>query len=145
MKQKPAEWLELAEDDQFPVAEARTLVDRWQRQIQQIEFGTRRASCDWNYTLPEQRLEAIEILLPDAQAMRTWGRLLALKARVEMAEGKVEDAVKTLETGLAFGRHVGEGPFLINRLVGIAICNLMLEQAERLRLSAAERPTSTGR
>ena len=28
-----------------------------------------------------------------------------------------------LETGLAFARHVAEGPFLINGLIGIAMSN----------------------
>ena len=72
------------------------------------------------------------ILLPDTQSMRAWVRLIALKARVEVAEGKLDQALGTIETGLAFGRHVSEGPFLINSLVGIAICNSMLDRLEEL-------------
>ena len=60
------------------------------------------------------------------------GALIALKARVEVAEGKLDQALGTIETGLAFGRHVSEGPFLINSLVGIAICNSMLDRLEEL-------------
>jgi hypothetical protein len=64
--------------------------------------------------------------------MRQWGRLLALKARVEIAEKKYDEAAHTIETGLAFARHVAEGPFLINGLVGIAIANQMLGEAVEL-------------
>jgi hypothetical protein len=74
----------------------------------------------------------INIQLPDAQEMRTWARLIALKARVEMAEGDLDEAVHTLGTGIAFGRHVGNGPFLINNLVGMAICHMMIVQLEEI-------------
>ena len=69
-------WLEMP-FDQFPVAEARKFVDRWGDRLQQMEFGARRQTCNWNYTLPEQKERAIEILLPDAQELRSWARLLA--------------------------------------------------------------------
>ena len=64
--------------------------------------------------------------------MRQWGRILALKARVEIVEGKYDNAIRTVETGLAFGRHVAEGPFLINGLIGVAITNLVLAPLEDL-------------
>ena len=118
--------------DQFPVAEARKLVDRWGSRLEQMEFGARRQTCNWNYTLPEQRERAIEILLPDVQELRNWARLLALKARVEIAEHKYDDAIRTIETGLAFSRHLAEGPFLINQLVGIASAHMMLDRVEEL-------------
>jgi hypothetical protein len=124
-------WLEIPLKE-LPVVEARKFVTGWEGKLRQIRFGAWRAHCDWNYTLPEQRLDSIGILLPDAQEMRRWALLLALKARVEIAEGKLEEAIETIETGLAFGRHVGSGPFLVNRLVGIAICQMMLDRAEEL-------------
>ena len=123
--EKSSKWQGLPLKD-FPVAEARAFVNLWSGKLKQIEFGTRRKTCDWNYTLPEERLNAIGILLPDAQSMRQWSRVLALKARVEIAEGKYDEAVRTIETGMAFARHVAEGPFLINGLIGIACSNHML-------------------
>jgi hypothetical protein len=119
--------------DQFPTEEARKFVDLWKAQLEQIEFGTRRRACDWNYTLYEQRLDRVNVTLPDIQAMRRqWARLLAIKMRVQIAEGKYHEAIHTLETGLAFARHVADGPFLINALVGISIAQVMLEQYEEL-------------
>jgi hypothetical protein len=64
--------------------------------------------------------------------MRQWGRLLALKARVEIAGGRHDDAVRTIETGVAFGRHVAGGPFVVNGLVGIAIARGMLDRVDEL-------------
>jgi hypothetical protein len=126
-----ARWLE-APMDEFPVEEARQFVDRWGTRLRQVYFAARRADCDWAYTLPEEREEVINILLPDAQGLRNWARLVALKARAEIAEGKTGEAIETIQTGLAFARHVARGPFLINRLVGLAIANSMLDRVEEL-------------
>ena len=104
---KSSQWQGLPLKD-LPVAEVRDFVGLWSGKLKQIEFGTRRKTCDWNYTLPEQRLDALNILLPDAQSMGQWGRIFMLKARVEIAEGKDDDAIGTIETGLAMARHVSE-------------------------------------
>lgn len=53
--------------------------------------------------------------------------MLVLKARVEIAEGRFADAVRTLETGLSFSQQVGDGAFLINSLVGIACASQCLD------------------
>lgn len=129
--EKGAAWMGKPAEE-FPVAEARTFVDEWRFKTEQIAFGARRQSCDWSYTLPEERERSFEILLPDAQAMRTWARLLEIKARVETLEGRFDEAIRTAETGFAFARHVGEGPFLINGLVGIAMATVTLVRVEEM-------------
>lgn len=117
---------------QLPVKEAGAVVQDWAGKIRQIEFGTRRESCRWDYTIREEADHAFEILLPDAQGMRTWARLLALKARVEIASGQLEQAIGTIKTGIAFGRHVAMGPFYINKLIGAAIVYSMLERVNEV-------------
>ena len=47
-----------------------SFVKSWNSKLKQIEFGAHRKTCEWNYTLPEERLNVIKILLPDAQSMR---------------------------------------------------------------------------
>src|SRR5208337_4033257 len=105
---------------------------QWRGTIKLLRIGTRRQYCDWSYPLAEQRLDLIGMLLPDCQSMRQWAKVLKLKAGVEIAEHDYDQAVDTIETGFAFGRHVGEGPFVINNLVGNAICSVMLERVEEL-------------
>ncbi len=131
IREKADAWLAvpLAE---FPTAEAREFLDTLSYRTDQLRFGARRQTCDWNYTLPEQAEHAIEILLPDAQEMRKWGSLLAIKARCEVAERRYDEAVRTCETGLAFAEHVAEGPFAINFLVAAAIAQSMLDRVEEL-------------
>jgi hypothetical protein len=124
-----AAWLEMPLE-KLPIQEARQWDMRGRLKL--LELGTRREYCDWGYPLPEQRQEAFDILLPDVQSMRVWGRFLALKARLDLVEHKYQEAVSTLETGFAFSRHVGEAPFLINALVGIAIGNGLVDRVEEL-------------
>jgi hypothetical protein len=131
ISQKSTDWANLPLE-QFPVAEARKFVDQWAKTLQQLEFGARRQTCNWNYTIPEQKEEVIEVLMPDLQDMRNWARLQALKARVEIAESRNDDAIRTIETGISVARHTGDGPFMINALVGVACAQVMLGCVEEL-------------
>lgn len=131
LEKKPSDWNGLP-DDKFPLAEAKAFVDHHRIRLELLEYAARRRECDWAYPLDEQRENAIEILLPDAQGLRSWARLLSLKARVEIAEGKTNEAIRTIETGLAMADHLAQGPFLINRLVGMAVTFTMLERLEDL-------------
>ncbi|HEY4722203.1 MAG TPA: hypothetical protein VII92_10175, partial [Anaerolineae bacterium] len=95
-----------------------------------IEDELRRAArcryCDWQ--LPIGDVPYYEILLPELQQMREFGRILATRARLQMADGEFDNAVKTFETGYAVGRHAAAGETLVNGLVGIAICGIMSQQ-----------------
>ena len=118
--------------DALPMAEARGFVDQWSTRLKQMDYAARRQTAQWNYTLPEESENAFSILLPDVQEIRRWSRLLALKARVEIAEKKYDAAIRSIETGLSMAQQVAEGPFLINGLVGIAIANQFLGRLEEL-------------
>jgi hypothetical protein len=131
ISEKASAWLD-EPFDEFPLQEARDFVETWSSRTARMAFAARRSQCDWAYTLPEEREEAYNILLPDLQELRNFARLLALKARVEIAEGTYDEAIRTIETGLAMARHLAEGPFLINNLVGLAVANQFIDRVEEL-------------
>jgi hypothetical protein len=132
LREKPDEWNKLPLD-KLPLSEVKEFLDGYSYNLRQLELGARRKTADWNYALDSGSL--IELLLPDAQEMRMHAPLLVLKARVEIAEGRFADAIRTLETGFSFSQQINEGPFLINSLVGIACANqfadCLLELSER--------------
>jgi hypothetical protein len=64
--------------------------------------------------------------------MRMHAPLLVLKARVEIAEHRYGEAIRTLETGFSFSRQVSEAPFLISGLVGIACASLVADELPEL-------------
>ena len=116
----PTKW-NVMRIDKMPLPEAKTFLKGYSRFLQQFELGARRKTAEWNYTLDQGSV--IDILLPDVQTMRGFAPMLVLKVRVELADGDYTAAAHWLETGFAFSQHVGNGPFLINRLVGVACAN----------------------
>ncbi|WP_165222277.1 hypothetical protein [Aquisphaera insulae] len=122
-------WLNGPKDASL-LSDAKAALAPWADRIDLLEIAARRETCDWAFPLDEQRTNAIDIALYDIESLRTWGSVIALKAHVEIAEGRFVDAERTLETGFAFGRHVGAGPFMINALVGMAIERSMLDRVD---------------
>jgi hypothetical protein len=122
----PTKWNDLPLD-QVPLGEAHKFLDEVQGKfLSQLDYGARRRSAEWNYTLEQP--DPIGILLPDVQQMRQYAPMLVLRARVDIAEGKYEDATRAFQTGLAFSRHIADGPFLISGLVGIAVGNMVIDR-----------------
>jgi hypothetical protein len=105
--------------DKVPLEEARKFLQERRYMLRQLELGARRRTADWDYTLDEP--DPIGLLLPDVQWMRSYAPMLILQARVALAEGDFARAAHHLETGLAFSRHIAEGPTLIHGLVAIAL------------------------
>jgi hypothetical protein len=129
LREKPDAWNKLPLE-KLPLAEVKEFLDGYRYKLQQLELGARRTRAEWHYALDTG--DPIGILLPDAQEMRMYPPLLLLKARVEMAERRFADAVRTLETGFSFSRQVSHAPFLINGLVGIACAQICLGGLEEL-------------
>jgi hypothetical protein len=78
------------------------------------------------------RRDGIGLVLPDVQSLRQIATLLAVRARLEIAAGRFDKAVYTLQTGLALAHHTGDAVTLIQDLVGMAIAGQMLAQLEVL-------------
>jgi hypothetical protein len=133
LRENTSKWNEMPLD-KLPLDEIQKYVDHWQYNLREMELGARRKQADWNYALDNVR--PIGILLPDVQEMRMWIALLMTKARLEIAQGQYEKAVRTLETGYAIGQHIAQGNFLINGLVAIAGVELM----NRCALELVQRP-----
>jgi hypothetical protein len=124
LREKPSKWNEMP-ISKLPREEVRKFLDGFRYQLEQLDLGARRKTCDWNYTLDVE--DIFMILLPDAQEMRQYAHLLVLKARLEIADGHFPKAARTLETGFAFAQHLAEGPFLINGLIGLAVANQLAD------------------
>jgi hypothetical protein len=98
--------------------QARQRLDTYRTALVEANLGARRQTCDWEFDL---RSEGTELLLPEIQNMRSILRLVVLKARVAVIDGKVDEALEWIQTGYAMARHVAEGPVLIQGLVGVAM------------------------
>lgn len=114
--------------DKLPLDKVETVVDSYSSPLQEATFAARRATCDWNLPIQEHGVDIFSVLLPEIQEMRTVARLLSLRIRLRLAQGRLDEAIIDLQTGYAMARHVGNRDFIVNALVGIAIDGIMDEQ-----------------
>ncbi len=114
------------------VNEAHTLakLEPLQHVIRYIEYAAQCRECDWQH--PIERENPYAIMLPELAQLRQIGRLMALKARAELAQGNLNAAVVSLRNGYAIVRHMSQGSFLIESLVGAALANTLNQQLEQL-------------
>jgi hypothetical protein len=99
--------------------------------LRHLDRAARREYLDWGLT-PQVRKEGIGLLLPDVQGFRETATLLALRCRLEAADGHFNKAVYSFQTGMTLGRDVSRAPTLVQFLVGVAIVQVMLTQMEDL-------------
>ncbi len=106
-----------------PASASRPIGTPWSRP----GSAARRQTCNWEFDL---RSEGVELLLPEIQNMRSLIRLVALKIRLAVADGKIDEAIDWLQTGYAMARHVSEGPILLQGLVGVSMAVAMTKPLE---------------
>jgi hypothetical protein len=113
----------------FPRERVQRLLEASRGALHEVELGARRQKCDWEF---EQREEAVYLLIGEIQQMRSLHRLVLLRARVAVLDGRIDDAIHWIQTGFAMARHSSEGPLLIQSLIGAALCQQMCRAVEDL-------------
>lgn len=127
----------LGPQSEIPKEEARKHLEPFRNALREVELGAQRNTCDWGL---DSRTEGYYLLIPEIQEMRSLARLIALEARLAILDGQTDEAMRWIQTGLVLGRHVGDGPTLIQLLVGVAIDSIMLKCVEDL-IQAPGTPT----
>ena len=126
---KAADWSNVPLD-KLPRGEVRKTLAECRMMLEDLDMAARREHCDWE--LPIREKSFLSIILPHLIKIREMSRVVALKARLEIAEGRLEDAIHTLQTGFPMARQVAQGQTLVNGLVGMAIEELMAKRVEEL-------------
>lgn len=122
------DWLALP-PAQLPRDAVRRLLEEHQHTLHEVELGARRDSCDWEF---DRREEGYDLNIEDIQETRRLARLVALRARFEIAEGRVDSAIGWIRTGLALARHVGKGRIYIQSMIAASIAGEMERALEEL-------------
>ena len=122
---------------ELPRDALRTLLEKHPSVLRYATLAARRERCVWD--VPIREVGIIEAILPSLAKNRALGRLLALEARLEIAEGRYDDAMQTLQVGMTLARNTAQGRTLIHGLVGADIARTMAEQLEAL-VQAPETP-----
>jgi hypothetical protein len=101
------------------------------KQLHEVDLAARREYVNWDLTT-RVRSEGMTMLLPDMESFRILANMLALRARLQIADQHYDRAVYTLQTGYSLGRDLGDAPLLVSALVGVSIGTVMSEQVEQL-------------
>jgi hypothetical protein len=112
--------------DAMPRDRVRELVASFRRTLEQVELAVRREHCDWD--VPLRQGNTFEIELPEVQDARDIARVLALRARLYIAEKKYAEAIASIGTGYGLARQIAEQPFLVGGLLGTTIVQIMNDQ-----------------
>ncbi len=115
----------------LPVGDVKKHLQGYATSFRELEHGTRCKTCEWD-TAPASGPAALDQAVATQTPLRELARMLSLRVRVELAEKRYDDAVASIRTGLQYGKHVGEGPTLIQMLVGHALVAVFLKRAEDL-------------
>ena len=118
------QWLD-APLNKLPQAEVQAVL---QQARTSLKLAGRAARCSKSIWPPFQP----GTLPANLTEYRNLARLLCLRARLEVAQKRYDDAVGTIQTGLAMARHVGEGPTVVQGMVGVAIATMVLRGVEDL-------------
>jgi hypothetical protein len=106
--------------------EARRVQKQYEKAFALIEKGALCERIEWGHR-QGLRKQGIGLLLPHIQELRENVRLLALKAHLELAEGKVAESIRTIKIGLAMARHAAESPTMSGGLVGVALSHVLVD------------------
>jgi hypothetical protein len=108
----------------LPRKDVRLFLERYEEVLKVVDQAARCEHCDWDLA---QRLreQGAAAPIPEIQSMRKIANLLSLRTRLALAEGRLDDALRDIQTGLALARHVGQSPTLISAIVGMALGNII--------------------
>lgn len=129
--EKVNRWGRETPPDQLPLEEVRGTLEQVADALHHVELGARRNRCDWDLPIRDEE-NVLEISLIELQPVRNLERLLGLQARFQIAQGELDEAVGTLQTGYAMAAHIGKDSTLVSGLVGMASADIMTHQVETL-------------
>jgi len=99
--------------------------------LMECDAAARLESCDWEL-LARIRKDGMQTRLGDMQSLHELSRLLVQRARLQIAEGKLDEAMRSLQTSFSLSRQTGQAPVLICNLIGIAGASATLTAVEEL-------------
>ncbi|MDB5293882.1 MAG: hypothetical protein JWL69_5123 [Phycisphaerales bacterium] len=115
---------------QFPRDEARDALQAYRSSLAEVELAAAREDCRWEAPL---RTEGTRTLLPYLGPCHEMAIALAVRARLEIAEGRFDDAVRTIRTGFTMVNHLRGDGVLIQGLVAAGISEHFLDRVREFQ------------
>jgi len=109
--------------------ETRTYLKQFDSVFESLEQATCYEKVEWNLRVQDLKgRKALDFSLTEAQNSRLLTKLLTLKTSFEVSEGRFDDALATLRTGLRMAQDIARFPSAMAALVAIETDELMLAE-----------------
>jgi hypothetical protein len=135
-KDKVSQWRSVPLKE-LPIEQVKATLEKLSPSLQLLRQAGLSKECSWPAVDP---VLASNELTEDLSKYRELAFVLAMQARLEIAQGRYDQAVATLRTGFVMAKHLGQAPTLIQGLVGVAIGALMCRQLEEI-IQAPDAPS----
>ncbi|MGL6076420.1 MAG: hypothetical protein ACRC8S_19885 [Fimbriiglobus sp.] len=127
LAEKMQAWEELP-TEKLPKAELTEFLTPYRPLFRKLDEAARMAQYDSQEQTPGQ--DRIPQILSNLQNFREMMRLLSFRFRLEVIEGKTDEAFRSLQTMTQMAKHVGESGSAIGGMVGFAITSMTHERLE---------------
>ena len=117
------EWLKLPVE-QLPQEQGEQILQKYLEPLKLMVRAARCKKCNWPEWTPEN--EPV-----DLGGYRKLAYILGLWARLEISREGYEGAAIAIRTGLGLAGHLGQGPTIIQGLVGMAVGGVMCKEVEQ--------------
>jgi len=101
-------------------------LQKFEPMFKELDRASRREQCDWQVPLED----GYETRLDEFQALRQPARLMALRARLQMAAGDLDGALSSFRTNYQLSKNVNNGRTIISSLIGVAVAAITRTQLE---------------
>ena len=114
--------------DQLPVEQVESALNKLKPTLDLLTQATKSKQCNWPFIKPEQ---AQQQLMDDLSKYRQFAFILDVQTKLQIAQGRYDQARETLKTSLTMAKHLGDAPTLIQGMVGISIAALNQSRIEQ--------------
>ena len=117
------QWLKTS-PSKLPREQVKSTLEQFKPILQLLEQAAKRRQCDWPYW-------DSDTISQDLRKYRGLVYFLALQMRLQIAQGRFDEAIGTVQTGFAMAKHLGAGHTFLHGLVGVGIGGFMCGQLEQ--------------
>lgn len=123
--EQTSQWLK-SPLDKLPRQQVQSTLQQFKPTLQLLEQAARCKRCDWSYEYVDDETQSQNL-----RGYRTIVFLLALQVRFQIAQGRYDKALCTMQTGFAMAKHLSNGPTLVDGFVGIGTGTFICRQLEQ--------------
>lgn len=118
-----SQWLKTS-PSKFPGEQVKSTLEQFEPILQLLEQAAKCRRCDWPYW-------DSNTISQDLRKYRGLVYFLALQMRLQVSQGRFDEAIGTVQAGFAMAKHLGEGHTFLHGLSGVGIGGLVCRQLEQ--------------